>query len=886
MKRLRSRLLWIAVLAVGSALSLLPRTVTQRLYDPATASWHDTTLRRVPIQLGLDLRGGTHIALEVDQSRGPVADCHDAIRRAERVVRSRVEELGTTERVVQLEGDCRLAVELPGASDPARARAILQRAAFLEFRITDSREAFRHALPAIDAALRRAGVRTSHVPGGGDPVSRLLAPDSAAGLPDSVAPLSSLLLPGRIPGEFLVAEAHAARAESLLARPEAQRVVPRGIDLVWGTPGAATGSATYRALYAIDAKPIVTGEDLQKATAGVAPLTGGPEVRFELNHRGGRRFADATGRNIGNYLAILLDGRLQGDPAVIRDQIGSSGRIEMGGKSLEEANDLALVLRAGALPVPLVVVAQQTIGPSLGLDSIHDGVRACVLAVVLVVLVMGLYYRFAGVLAIGALGLYVLYAAGGLAVFGSALTLPGLAGFALAIGMAVDANVLIFERIREELAVGKTVGRAVAEGFRNAMSAIVDSNVTTALTALVLYAIGTGPVQGFAVTLLVGLAASMLSAVFVTRTFFLVWLRARPSLRTIPMQTLGFLSRAKMDFLAIRRWAYGLSTAIIVPGVLWLALQGVTYSIEFTGGTMVQVHTVDAVGADRLRETLRSAGLGGAEIQRFGSDHDYVIRARLDRAATADSGAETVPPAANANRGYVIRARPDGAAVEDGRTEAVVSAVDAALEQGLGTGNYQIGRSGSAGPKVSSELQEKALIAIAVSFAATLFYLAFRFEWRFGLAAVLATAHDVLATVAFIRYLDLEVSLAIVAAMLTVLGYSLNDTIVIFDRVRDNLRQKGKRAFADILNASINQTLPRTVLTAGTTLLSALVLSFFAGEVIRPFALVMSFGIVVGTFSSIFVASPILHWIVERVREPRSVKPPLDNGLGLREAGA
>jgi protein-export membrane protein SecD/preprotein translocase SecF subunit len=857
MKRLRSRLLLIAVLAVGSALFLLPRNVTQRLYDPAAGGWHDTTLRRVPIELGLDLRGGTHIALEVDQSRGTVADCRDAIRRAERVVRARVEELGTTERVVQVVGDCRLVVELPGASDPARARAIVQRAAYLEFRLTDSREEFRRALPAIDAALRRAGVTELRDAAGGDPVSRLLAPDSSPAPADAAAPLSSLLFAGRMPGEFLVAEPEAARVESLLARPEARGAFPRGIELVWGAPSAGSGPATYRALYAVATKPIVTGEDVQKAVAGVDPLTNSPEVRFELTRGGGRRFAGATGRNIGNYLAILLDGRIQGDPAVIREQIGGSGRIEMGGKSLEEANDLALVLRAGALPVPLVVVAQHTIGPSLGQDSIHDGVRASVLAVAFVILVMGIYYRFAGALAIGALGLYVLYSAGGLAVFGFALSLPGLAGFALAIGMAVDANVLIFERIREELATGKPPGRAVHAGFRNAMSAIVDSNVTTALTALVLYAIGTGPVRGFAVTLLVGLAASMFSAVFVTRTFFLVWLKARPALRTIPMRTVGFLSRAKLDFLAVRRWAYGLSMAFIVPGILWLALQGVTYSIEFTGGTMVHVETAEGVGADQLRGAMRAAGLPGAEIQRFGSDREYVIRARLDETTAGDGG-----------------------------REAVRAAVDTALERELGAGTYEVGRSEAVSPRVGAELQQKALIATAVSFATTLIYLAFRFEWRFGLAAVLATAHDILATVAFIRYLDLEVSLVVVAAILTVLGYSLNDTIVIFDRVRDHLRRRGNRTFAQVLNAAINETLPRTVLTGGTTIATALVLSFLAGTVIKPFALVMTFGIVVGTFSSIFVAPPILHWVVERVREPRAVEAELDRGLGFGDVKA
>jgi preprotein translocase SecF subunit len=389
------------------------------------------------------------------------------------------------------------------------------------------------------------------------------------------------------------------------------------------------------------------------------------------------------------------------------------------------------------------------------------------------------------------------------------------------------------------------------------MSAIVDSNVTTALTALVLYKIGTGPVQGFAVTLLVGLAASMLSAVFVTRTFFLVWLRVRPALRTIPMRTLGFLSRAKVDFLAIRRWALGSSAALIVPGLVWLVVQGVTYSIEFTGGTMVHVQTADGVGADRIRSAMQMAGLDGAEIQRFGSDREYVIRARLD-----------------------------GTTMEDGSTEAVTAAVDAALERELGAGSYQLGRSGGVGPKVSSELQQKALIAIAVSFATTLIYLAFRFEWRFGLAAVLATAHDILATVAFIRYVNLEVSLVVVAAMLTVLGYSLNDTIVIFDRVRDNLRHRAKRGFAEILNVSINETLPRTVLTGGTTIATALVLSFLAGTVIKPFALVMSFGIVVGTFSSIFVAPPILYWIFQRATKTRYVEHTLEGKLGLGDVNA
>ena len=847
MKTIRWRVLTILALAVASVIALIPRNVTQRIQDPATGAMRDTTVRRVPIDMGLDLRGGVHLALEIDESRGAVPDCADAIRRAERVVRSRINEFGTTEPVVQVTDNCRLIVELPGETDPVRAKSIVQRTAFLEFRITDTKEQFRRALPAIDAALRRAtpvaaAVKdTTATVAHRDIVSSLLRPDSTTSVnTDSIAnggPLSSHLVPGRVPGQFLVAERDVPRVEQLIASPEMQRLIPRGIELRWGTlSGEPNGAAGYRPLYAVESRPIITGEGLEKAVAGRDPMTQAAEVQFELTRPAGRQFGDATARNIGNYLAILLDGRVQGEPPVIRDRITNRGRIELGGKSLEEANDLALVLRAGALPAPLHVVAQGEIGPSLGSDSIREGVRASVLAVAFTVIVMGVYYGVCGLLAVGALGLYVLYSLGGLAAFGFTLTLPGLAGFALSIGMAVDANVLIYERMREELDAGKSVRRAVDAGFRNAMSAIVDSNVTTALTALILYAVGTGPVQGFAITLLIGIAASMVTAVFVTRTFFLIWLHRRPAMTTLRSFRLRLFKSAHVDFIGLRRWAYAATAAIIVPGIIMLATMGATYSIEFTGGAMVQLHTQAPIDPARLRAVLERGGVTKPEIQSFGSPRDYVVRARLDSTA---AGSES-------------------------QAEAIGSLVRRALDSELGSKAYRVGRSEGVGPKVGGELQEKALIAILVSFLATLVYLAFRFEWRFGLAAVVATAHDILATIAFIRYLNLEVSLVVVAALLTVLGYSLNDTIVIFDRVRENVRLHAKRRLSDVLNLSINETLPRTILTGGTTLATALVLSFFAGDVIRPFALVMTFGILVGTFSSIFVASPVLLWITQR----------------------
>jgi len=544
MRKIRSRLIIIAILAVTSVWALMPRNVTQRVVDSATGRMQDTTVREVPINFGLDLRGGIHLALEVDQSRGAVPDPAEAIRRAERVVRTRINEFGTKEPVVQIIGNNRLIVELPGEQDPARAKGIIQRTAFLEFRITDMKHQFRDALPVIDQALRAAGVHAA----GAAPasaVSQLFGGDTtkkgngkAAG-PDTsqnkAGALSALLFQGQsgVAGEFLVPEEQVPAAESLLARPDVQRLIPRGLDLKWSTEVTSLGARAYRAVYAVEDKPIITGEELEKATARRDQMTNQSIVEFTLSRRGGRVFERETGRHVNDFMAIILDGRVQGTPPIIKSQIGQRGQIELGSKTLQDANDLALVLRAGALPAPLVIIEERTIGPSLGQDAIADGIKAGIAGVVLVVAIMIGYYRFAGLLAVLALVLYALYTLGGLAGFGFTLTLPGLAGFVLSIGIAVDANVLIFERIREELAAGKSVRTAMDQGFARAMNAIVDSNVCAILTALFLFQFGTGPVKGFAVMLILGVLASMVTAIFVTRTFFLIWLERRPTMETL-----------------------------------------------------------------------------------------------------------------------------------------------------------------------------------------------------------------------------------------------------------------------------------------------------------------------------------------------------------------
>ena len=538
MGKIRQRLYVILGLVVVSIIALVPRNTKERVLDATTGAMKDTLVRRVPINLGLDLRGGIYLALEVDQSKGPVPDCADAIQRAERVVRTRIDEFHTTEPVVQIQGRCRLIVELAGEKDPARAKSIVQRTAFLEFRITDMKGVFKDALPPIDVALRKAGVkaRGANAPSA---VAQLFGGDTTKATRDSAADantpgvLSSLLFQGQLPGEFLVPEEQWPLVDSLIHRPDVLALMPRGMELRWGAQSESRGARAYRALYAVEARPIITGEQLVKASARRDPVTNGSVVTFQLSHRGASKFSDETARHIGDYMAIILDGRVQGQPPVIRSQIGANGQIELGSKPLQEASDLALVLRAGALPAPLTIVDERAISATLGADSIHDAVIAGVVGVVLVIVIMVGYYRMSGALAVAALTLYCLFTLAGLAMFGFTLTLPGLAGFVLSIGIAVDANVLIFERIREELVHGKSLRLAVDDGFLHAMNAIVDSNVSTILTALILYAVGTGPVQGFAITLIIGIVASMISAIFVVKTLFLMWLNRRPDMVTL-----------------------------------------------------------------------------------------------------------------------------------------------------------------------------------------------------------------------------------------------------------------------------------------------------------------------------------------------------------------
>ncbi|MEP6551202.1 MAG: protein translocase subunit SecD, partial [Gemmatimonadales bacterium] len=522
---LKYRIAIILALVAASLWTLFPRTVVERV--KRNGEFVYDTVRRVPLKRGLDLQGGMHLALEVDESKGAVPDKATAIDNALKVVRNRIDEFGVSEPLVQKAGSERIIVELPGIDDPQRAQDVVQKSAFLEFQISDETQALEKALPRIDALLKDAKVATAAVPAAGkkdtanaglqclftadttkkSDSTKTDSASAAAGTVGGPGAFSKLLQQGGMPGEYYVAQSDVGLVTQYLAMPQVAAALPPAKVIRWSSDTVSLGNRVYRPLYVLDAKPIITGEFITTAKPNTSP-TEGNLVQFTMNNEGARRFRTETSRHIKDYMAIVLDQRVMGRPPVIQSAIGANGQITMGGKDLQAAQDLALVLRAGSLPVPLKVVEVRQIGASLGADSIHKSITAGLIAVALVVVIMLGYYRFSGALAVAALVLYILYTLAALSGFNAVLTLPGLAGFVLSVGIAVDANVLIFERIREELVHGKTVRTAIDEGFRHAMSAIVDSNVSTALTAAVLYQYGTGPVRGFAVTLLAGIAAS------------------------------------------------------------------------------------------------------------------------------------------------------------------------------------------------------------------------------------------------------------------------------------------------------------------------------------------------------------------------------------------
>ena len=567
----------------------------------------------------------------------------------------------------------------------------------------------------------------------------------------------------------------------------------------------------------LEAQASFTGESLIDARVEWSTMQINPFVSFSLNSKGARRFARLTKNNIGKRLAIVLDGKVKSAPTIESEIPQGKGQIT-GRFNEDEAADLALVLRTGALPAPIQVEEERTVGAALGGDSIRQGIKSVVIGAALVLGFMSIYYLWAGLIANFALCLNLVIILGVLSYprLGASLTLPGIAGIVLTVGMAVDANVLIFERIREELKIGKTLRLSITNGYQKAFLTILDANVTTLIAAFILFQFGTGPVKGFATTLSIGILASMFTALVVSRLILdIVSLGKRVT--RCPM--LQFVREPRFDFIGKRRMAYFVSLSLIIIGVASLALRGrENLGIDFAGGSLQEFRFEKAISAEEVRRALKEIGLGDSPIQQYKGKTDILVRTYAD---TSDK--------------IIDKFRAD-----------------------FPENDFQILRIEKVGPAVGKDLTAKAINALLFAIVGICIYISLRFEFRFAIAAILALFHDVLIAAGALSLTGREFSIPVIAALLTVVGYSINDTIVVFDRIREDLRLMHKSRYKEIINASINQTLSRTLLTSLTTLLVVGALFVLGGAVINDFAFVLLVGVIVGTYSSIFVASPLL----------------------------
>ncbi|MCZ4346321.1 protein translocase subunit SecD [Devosia neptuniae] len=568
------------------------------------------------------------------------------------------------------------------------------------------------------------------------------------------------------------------------------------------------------------------GESLVDAQPSYDQQRAMPVVSFRFDTRGAIAFGQITSNNVGQRFAIVLDNQVITAPVIQSPITGGSGQIS-GSFTTATANDLAVLLRGGALPASLDIVEERSVSAGLGADSIRAGVTAGIIGAIAVIVFMVIAYGLFGVFADIAVMLNVVLILAALSMLGATLTLPGIAGIVLTIGMAVDANVLIFERIREELAAGRSKISAIEAGFQRAMATILDANITTLIAAVVLFYLGSGPVQGFAVTLALGILTTLFTAYMVTLFIVGRWYNwARP--KTLRIQLVRLIpDGTKISFMGIRKYAIAFSIITSILSLGWFGYHGLNLGIDFRGGSAMEIQATDGTAEPgAIREALSALDLGEIQVQGFGETDRLLVRVQTqDGGASAQQDAVNLVQQTIEDAGYVTRG-----------TETV-------------------------GPTVSSELAITGAIGLGVALLGILVYLWFRFEWQFAVGAIISTGHDVILTIGLFAFVGLEFNASSIAAILTIVGYSLNDTVVIYDRIREYRMKYKKIGLPEIIDISINSTLPRTILTASTTFIALMALVVFGGDVIRSFTISMAWGVLVGTYSSIFIAAPILIYL-------------------------
>lgn len=756
MKTLLSRAVIYSMIILLGLLCALPNTLPEGLRD-RLPDWYT----QQQITLGLDLRGGSHLLLEVDsseliQNKNPATHSqiiNDAVEQSLEVVRRRLNETGMVEPIITRQGKDGILVQMPGVNDPQHIRELLGTTAQMTFHwVADDKT--RANTPVISV--------TGDAGNGNYPLEKAIA---------------------------------------------------------------------------------LEGKHISDARLSFHQQTGEPVVTFKLDHDGARRFGELTKHNIGRALAIVLDGSVITAP-VIREAIQGGGGEISGAFTSATATDLALLLRAGALPAPLKVIEERTVGPDLGSDAISMGLGTGAIGALLVLAFMvGIYGRW-GLIACVGLAINIGLTLGVLGVLGATLTLPGIAGFILSIGMAVDANILINERIREETRQGKSAMAALNAGFQRAYATILDSNVTSLIAISLLFLFGSGPVRGFAVTMGVGLLISMFTAISFTR-LVMEWRVRQLGNNPLAITSIGWLDTLSENTIPFMRARY---VGVIASAILSLASvflffkPGLEYGIDFSGGSVIEVEA-PGVRVESLREQLSTRGFHQVALQEFGGEGHYLIRLPSQSAEDVANGKRV-----QSVKEEVLQLSPDASFP---RTEMV-------------------------GPRVSGDFGDATVLAIILAGLGMLGYLWIRFESHFALAATLTLALDLTKTIGFFALTGIEFNLTAVAALLALIGYSVNDKVVVFDRIRENLRNDPGKPFGQILNESITSTLTRTVFTSVVTFLALLPMGIAGGSAVSSFALPMLFGIVIGTSSSILIAAPVVNWLgSRRVKRGRGQLRPL-----------
>ena len=814
-------------------------------------------------------------------------EAESAISNSFNILRNRIDKFGVSQPNIQrLENSGLVLIELPGVKEPERVRKLLQGTASLEFWETYEFSELFNSFMAANAKVAEIRALTAQeadstpsakpatVEGDSTATDDLLAKIQSSEEADSSTsiqeanfarsyPLFALLSPNvnqnnepsRGPVVGMAHYKDTAAINQMLAMEQVKAQFPRNVRFLWGVKSPKWDKTeSLFELIAIkvtsrDGKAPLDGGAITDARESFSDMKSSAEVSMSMNSEGAKIWKRLTSENIGRSIAVVLDDCVYSFPTVQTEISGGQSQIT-GDFSINEAKDLANVLKSGKLPAPARIIQEQLVGPSLGQEAISSGINSFLVSLLIVLLYMVFYYgRSAGLAADFALLCNLFFIMGVLSSFGAVLTLPGIAGIVLTLGMAVDTNVLIFERIREELRSGKGINLAISEGFKNALSAIIDGNVTTLLTGVILYLFGTGPIRGFATTLVIGILTSLFCGIFITRLIILALAKRNVTLNFATKASAGLFRNMNIDFVGFRKKAYIISGTVAVVMIASLAIRGLNPGIDFAGGRSYVVRFDRDVTTNEVSAALREVLGEAPEVKTYGGNSQVKITTKYriaDNDANVDNEVDSL---------FYVGLKP-------------LLTADVSYEE-FQTAYKQ--SSVKVGPTIAEDIKKDAVIAVTFALIVIFLYILLRFRhWTYGAGAVLALCHDALFIFGLFSLFyfrvpfDLEIDQQFIAAILTIIGYSINDTVVVFDRVREYMGLYPKRSFRDNINRAVNDTLSRTFSTSFSTLIVLIPMFLFGGEVIRGFIFALIFGVVAGTYSTICIAVPFAYTLEQR----------------------